>query len=117
MMTATAMRAMMTITTMNDGAGDSDVFFGLIWWMPSFPQPAALTRREAKCLCAKRNAHRQSPKESSSQASAHPLPDDAQRARGSARSQIRIARSRSTLSTPGLCKHPPARKFAPRAYT
>ena len=30
--------------------------------MPGFPQPAALTRREAKCLCAKRNAHRQSPK-------------------------------------------------------
>ena len=57
------------------------------------------------------------PKKNSSQASAHPLPDDAHRARGSARSQIRIARRHSTLSTPGLCKHPPARKFAPRAYT
>ena len=62
MMTATAMRVMMTITTRNDGAGDSDDLFGLNWWMPGFPQPAALTRREAKCLCAKRNAHRQSPK-------------------------------------------------------
>ena len=30
-------------------------------------------------------------------------------------SQIRIARRHSTLSTPGLCKHPPARKLAPRA--
>ena len=28
-MTATAMRVMMTITTMNDGAGDSDDFLGL----------------------------------------------------------------------------------------
>ena len=62
MMTATAMRVLMTITTRNDGAGDSDDLFGLNWWMPGFPQPAALTRREAKCLCAKRNAHRQSPK-------------------------------------------------------
>ena len=60
MMTATAMRVMMTITTRNDGAGDSDDLFGLNWWMPGFPQPAALTRREAKRLCTKRNAHRQS---------------------------------------------------------
>ena len=60
MMTATAMRVMMRITTRNDGAGDNDDLFGLNWWMPGFPQPAALTWREAKRLCTKRNAHRQS---------------------------------------------------------
>ena len=60
MMTATAMRVMMTITTRNDGAGDGGDLFGLIWWMPGFPPPAALTRREAKRLNTKRNTHRQS---------------------------------------------------------
>ena len=89
-MRVTAMRVMTTITTRNDGAGDSDDLFGLNWWMPTNLRP-----RQALTLS----------------------PDDDQNARGSARSHIRIARRHSTLSTPGLCKHPPARNFAPRAYT
>ena len=39
MMRVTAMRVMTTITTMNDGAGDSDDLFGLNWWMPTNLRP------------------------------------------------------------------------------
>ena len=112
-MTATARRVMMTITTMNDGSGDSDDFF----WLELVDARLSPARGTHAARSETPVPHTGGANKSSSQASAHPLPDDDQRARGSARSQIRIARRHSTLSTPGLCKHPPARKFAPRAYT
>ena len=73
MMTATAMRVMMAITTMNGGAGASDVFFGLHWCMPGFPQPAALTLRARSHTKHASETHTCRAKKSSSQASAHPL--------------------------------------------
>ena len=114
MMTATAMRVMMAITTMNGGAGASDVFFWLALVHARLsPARGTHAARPFSHEARKRNAHMQGQKIffPGKRTPSH------QRARGSARSQIRIARRHSTLSTPGLCKHPPARKLAPRAYT
>ena len=89
MMTATAMRVMMAITTMNGGAGASDVFFGLHWCMPGFPQPAALTLRARSHTKHASETHTCRAKKVFFPGKRTP---SHQRARGSARSQIRIAR-------------------------
>ena len=116
MMTTTAMRVTLTITTMNDGAGDSDIFWlELVDARLSPARGTHAARSETHVHEAKRT-HAE-PNKSSCKASAHPLPDNDQRARGSARSHIRIATRHSTLSTSGLCKHPPSRKIAFRSFT
>ena len=52
MMTATAMRVMMTIRAMNDGAGDSDDFGGC----PAFPSPRH-SRGAKRNACARSETH------------------------------------------------------------